>query len=85
MHNKIYAIPIEVMQGTGEEVASLLSFLDTFRSEESDGLTRHLWRFFPSALFAEPNSTVLIRVSTASLSLPHRAVVTAALVAVQGV
>lgn len=23
MHNKIYAIPIEVMQGTGEEVSSL--------------------------------------------------------------
>lgn len=36
MHNKIYAIPIEVMQGTGEEVsicASLLQhccFLNTF-------------------------------------------------------
>lgn len=25
MHNKIYAIPIEVMQGTGEEVFVLLS------------------------------------------------------------
>ena len=25
MHNKIYAIPIEVMQGTGEEVTSFLS------------------------------------------------------------
>lgn len=29
MHNKIYAIPIEVMQGTGEEVRSL-SYLHEF-------------------------------------------------------
>lgn len=27
MHNKIYAIPIEVMQGTGEEVMLLVLFL----------------------------------------------------------
>lgn len=27
MHNKIYAIPIEVMQGTGEEVGICVSLL----------------------------------------------------------
>lgn len=27
MHNKIYAIPMEVMQGTGEEVSEFGSFL----------------------------------------------------------
>ena len=26
MHNKIYAIPMEVMQGTGEEVSSFWTF-----------------------------------------------------------
>lgn len=34
MHNKIYAIPIEVMQGTGEEVAQLGPLCSTWRRSD---------------------------------------------------
>lgn len=50
MHNKIYAIPIEVMQGTGEEV-TLLSLVSLLRKSFTFLSDRNRFTAVPSLLF----------------------------------